>query len=263
MINTMQSALIKKDLRSVTSNKNLFLVLIIVPVMMVVVIPTIFLLLTVFTSTESNNFQTLLTLLPDNPQTGDTKMILLGLMLNKIIPMFFLLIPIMASSVMAASSFIGEKEKRTLETLLYCPLSLKQIYTAKIFASFLLSMIVTLLSFGVMLIVIETELMLFAGGFILPDIGWLFIILLVSPAISFIAITLIVRGSAKAQTMEESQQRSVFLILPIIMLIVGQFTGVLMLNPWILLGLGIALSIIAFFLLRLSARGFTYEKLLK
>lgn len=39
-----------------------------------------------------------------------------------------LMIPVMASSVMAASSFVGEKEKHTLETLLYSPLSLKQLF---------------------------------------------------------------------------------------------------------------------------------------
>jgi hypothetical protein len=96
----------------------------------------------------------------------------------------------------------------------------------------------------------------------LPDREWLLILLLVAPALSLIAITLIVRGSAKAQTVEESQQRSVFLILPLLLLIVGQFTGALLLNAWILLGLGAALAAIAVVLVQMSAGGFTYEKLL-
>ena len=32
-----------------------------------------------------------------------------------------LMIPVMTASIMAASAFVGEKEKHTLETLLYCP----------------------------------------------------------------------------------------------------------------------------------------------
>jgi hypothetical protein len=74
---------------------------------------------------------------------------------------------------------------------------------------------------------------------------------------------LIVRGSAKAQTVEESQQRSVFLILPLLLLIVGQFTGVLLLNAWMLMGLGAVFAAIAVVLVRMSAGGYTYEKMLK
>ena len=37
----------------------------------------------------------------------------------------------MTASIMAASSFVGEKEKRTLETLLYSPLTVGQIFRAR------------------------------------------------------------------------------------------------------------------------------------
>ena len=87
--------------------------------------------------------------------------------------------------------------------------------------------------------------------------------LLISPAISLIAITLIVRGSAKAQSVEESQQGAVFLILPIILLVVGQFTGILLISFWILLGLGIVCALLAWLLLKKSMGRFTYEMLLR
>ena len=73
---------------------------------------------------------------------------------------------------------------------------------------------------------------------LVPSVSWLVVMLLLSPAISLIAVTLIVRGSAKAQSVEESQQAAVFLIIPLILLIAGQFTGVLLMNvldssrPW-------------------------------
>ena len=89
------------------------------------------------------------------------------------------------------------------------------------------------------------------------------VLLLVSPAISLIAVTLIVRGSAKAQSVEESQQVAVFLLLPLLLLIVGQFTGVLLMNVWILLGLGVVCAVLAWILLQKSMGRFTYEKLLQ
>ena len=93
-------------------------------------------------------------------------------------------------------------------------------------------------------------------------LNWLAVLLLVSPAISLIAVTLIVRKSAKAQTMEESQQSAVFLVIPVLLLVAGQFTGVLLLNIWILLGLGLICALLAWLLLRKCMARFTYEMLL-
>ena len=69
--------------------------------------------------------------------------------------------------------------------------------------------------------------------------------LFIAPAISLVAIAVTVRGSAKAQTIEEAQQRAVFLIFPIIALVIGQFTGVILVNSWLLLGLGIVFASLA------------------
>ena len=263
MINSMQLALIKKDIRAIASNKRLFSVLWIIPIVFTVVFPTIFILTTTLAPLGSNDLQELIYLLPSGAKSGDLRTDIINVIFNNILPVFFLLIPIMAASVMAASSFVGEKEKHTLETLLYCPLTLKQIFSAKVFASFILSMFVSITSFAIMITVVETELWFFMGDLILPNISWLVLMLLVSPAISLIAITLIVRGSAKAQSVEESQQRSIFLILPIILLAAGQFTGVMLINVWILLGLGIALAVIAWFAVKSSFGKYNYETLLK
>lgn len=169
----------------------------------------------------------------------------------------------MASSIMAASSFVGEKEKHTLETLLYSPLTLHQIFRSKVLASFLLSMLVSLFSFLVMTIVVEAEILFLFGSFLLPKINWLILLALLSPGVSLIAVTLIVRGSAKARSMEESQQGAVFLIMPVLLLIAGQFTGVMLLNAWILLILSFLCIGLAWLLLKKAVKGFTYEMLLR
>ena len=189
-------------------------------------------------------------MLPVSFLDGGIEQALIQIILNNILPVFFLIIPIMTSSVMAAGSFVGEKEKHTLETLLYCPLPLGRIFYAKIMASFLMSMMVSLLSFIVMLAFMETELFVLFGALTVPSFNWLIMLFLLSPAVSLIAITLIVKGSAKAQTMEESQQKAAFLILPLMLLIVGQFSGVLLVNGWLLLMLALVCGISAWFLMR-------------
>lgn len=255
-------AIVKKDFRSVTANKNLFIGLLVVPLVLTIILPSVFVFLIYFTP-DDPDIQKLLELLPQAAHSESLELTIAGLLLNFILPVFFLIIPIMAASVMAASSFVGEKEKHTLETLLYCPLSVRQIFRSKVIASFLLSMMVSLISFCAMLLVFETEVFFLMGSFLLPGISWLIILLLISPAISLIAVTLIVRGSAKAQSVEESQQSAVFLIVPLILLLVGQFTGVLLLNAWILLGAGAVCALLAWVLLKKCMGRFTYEMLLK
>lgn len=70
-------------------------------------------LLTVLLSpTDSSSFTEMARILPDFQKLNQEQLVyeLLSLMVNNVIPIFFLIIPIMTASVMAASSFVGEKE---------------------------------------------------------------------------------------------------------------------------------------------------------
>lgn len=261
-MNTRQLALIKKDMRSITANKQALAAMFIVPLVLTIVLPSIFVLGIVLAPEKTSDFQVLLDMLPGVAE-GDRQQLILELLLNNIMPIFFLMIPIMASSVMAASSFVGEKEKHTLETLLYSPLSIKQLFQAKILASCFVGMTVSFLSFAAMMLVVEAEVLLLTGGCVLPDASWLVVMLLISPAFSLAGIAITVRGSAKAKTIEEAQQRAVFLVFPILALIIGQFGGILLINAWLLLVLGIVLVIADVLLMRGAAGRFTYEQLLK
>ena len=257
-----EKAIIKKDIRGITSNRRLFSALWIVPLALTVVLPSIFVCAAHF-APDDPDVLALLELLPGTANTESVELAIAGIIFNYILPAFFLMIPIMTASVMAASAFVGEKEKHTLETLLYCPLSVKEIFRAKVLASFLLSMLVSLVSFAVMLTVLELESVFLMGSPLLPGGGWVIVLFLLSPAVSLIAVTLIVRNSARAQSVEESQQSAVFLIIPVILLVVGQFAGVMILNVWILLGLSIVCALLARLLLQRAVKRFTYEMLLK
>lgn len=262
-MNVRQLAVIKKDIRGVTLNKQVFAVLLIVPLALTIVLPSIFVLVTAFAPDAASDFQKILDMLPADNVARSQQQRIFGLILNNIMPVFFLMIPIMASSVMAASSFVGEKEKHTLETLLYSPLSLKQMFQAKILAGFSVGMMVSYISFAAMMLVLELEVFLLTGEAILPSSSWLAIMLLIAPAISIIAIAVTVRSSAKAQTIEEAQQRAVFLVFPILALLIGQFTGILLISAGLLWGVGAVLAALDVLLMRGAAGSFTYEKLLR
>jgi ABC-type Na+ efflux pump permease subunit len=262
-MNSGQFALIKKDIRGITSNKQIFAVLLIVPLVLTIVLPSIFVIVLTQAPDAASDFQKLLDMLPAPNGEYSQQQQIFGLILNQIMPSFFLIIPIMASSVMAASSFVGEKEKHTLETLLYSPLSLRQLFQSKILAGLSVGMMVSYISFAAMLLVMELEFFFLTGNLLLPAASWLAIMLLIAPAISLVAIAVTVRSSTKAQTIEEAQQRAVFLIFPILALLIGQFTGIILISAGLLWGVGIVLAALAILLVKGAAGNFTYEKLLK
>lgn len=264
MINSRRKAIMIKDIRGITENKRYFSVLTILPLVFSILFPTMMLLTVLLSPTDSSSFTEMARILPNFQTLSKEQLIydLLSLMVNNVIPIFFLIIPIMTASVMAASSFVGEKEKRTLETLLYSPLSIRKIFQAKVYASFLVAIFVTYVSFLLTVVVVEVEVYLLQGILLPFSINWLWVMLLIVPAITIISIVLIVRGSAKSTTIEESQQKAAFLIMPLALLLVGQFTGILVFGGWIVISIGLILLMIALLLLRFSMTGFTYERLL-
>ncbi|MDR2729477.1 MAG: ABC transporter permease subunit, partial [Treponema sp.] len=250
-------------------NKRMLTALIVVPLVMTVVLPLIFILIILLSPVDSPDLMELMQMLessyPENHilNSDNIQYMLVDMIMNNVIPIFFILIPVVMASSMASSSFVGEKEKSTLETLLYCPLPLRKIFNAKILASFLLSMAISVFSFIVMMVVTEILFFVLTESIIMPNINWAIIILLVSPAAAIISINLIVRNSAKAQSSEEAQQSSLFLVLPAILLFVGQFTGLMMMSVKLFLLIAAVLVVIAALTFKSSFAKFNYEALLR
>ena len=80
-------------------------------------------------------------------------------------PMFFLMIPLMVSTTSAACSFVGERENSTMETLLLAPVSLRQIFCAKVAACALLSLIAEAVSLFAFSLVMAVGSVLFETPF--------------------------------------------------------------------------------------------------
>ena len=94
-MNIGQFALIKKDIRGITSNKQIFAVLLIVPLVLTIVLPSIFVLVISFAPDAAADFQKLLDMLPVPNGEYSQQQQIFSLILNQIMPPFFLIVPIM------------------------------------------------------------------------------------------------------------------------------------------------------------------------
>jgi ABC-type Na+ efflux pump permease subunit len=234
----------KKDWLEIKRNWQVLLPIIIIPIIFAVVFPVIISALSAMPADEmnSNDFQTLLSLLPIDAQEligqmTSTQLMVYIMALYIFAPMF-LIIPIMASSVLSSDSFAGERERKTIEALLATPISDSELFMGKILVSFIPVMIVTFTSFAAYTIILDlTTIGLFNGMLLLPNLTWFIMILGVAPTLALCSIGLTVLISAKVKGFKEAQQISVLLLFPVLGLMFAQIFGILILGPAILAAL--------------------------
>ena len=152
---------------------------------------------------------------------------------------FFLIIPVMSSSVIAADSFAGEKERNTLEALLATPLTDSELLLGKILVSFIPGMGVTL--FGFILYTVTTDLLTYQsfGMYLLPNTPWITMILMLAPAISLLGIGVTVVISSRVKGFREAQQLSALMVVPVLALLFGQAAGFLVMGSTVILVLSV------------------------
>ncbi|UWG96665.1 ABC transporter permease subunit [Dehalobacter sp. DCM] len=261
-MNAMQRAMIYKDIREVTGDKQILMPMLIVPVVMMVILPLILVIGARYGVSAINGMDYMINALGDQFADLTNAQLLFEIALNYMFPVFFLLIPIMSGSIIGASSFVGEKEHKTMESLFYTPISIRELFNAKVVATAVPAIVITLLSAVVFGIVMNIGGWMYFGKIVFPSIKWLILILWVSPAVTILSIYFMVLVSAKAKTFQEAQQTSAFIIIPVILLLVGQMTGLFVLNEAILGGFGAVVFMIDFILMRKAAARFVPEKLI-
>lgn len=176
---------------------------------------------------------------------------------------FFLIIPLVSSSVIASDSFAGEKERRTIEALLATPISDSELFLGKILVAFIPSMIVTMISFLIYSAAVDfLSFSVFNGRLLLPNITWILLIFGLAPSVALATIGLTVMISAKVKGFKEAQQISVLLLLPILLLMFGQISGAIIFGPAVVAMLIGVFAILDLLVFRLGLRLFRREEIL-
>jgi len=264
-MNRSEKALIYKDINEITSSKRVILPMTIVPIILIVIMPLALFIGASFIGNDSSmitKMAPLIKKLPSEYAAYSPAQLLIKVMIKFMFPSYFLIIPIMCSGVIGASSFVGEKEHKTIESLFYTPISMEQLLSAKILGVFLPSYVVTLISFVVFGVICNIGGFMYFGGLIFPDIEWLIIIFWVSPAINLLSLIFTVMVSAKSETFQEAQQVSGILVLPVILVLVGQMTGLLLLSNLSMFIAGGVILLLDYILIKRISSKFIPEKLI-
>jgi ABC-2 type transport system permease protein len=260
-------ALVEKDLKSTFSSKKVWVPMVLVSLLLCTLLPVVLTIIgtqtELFSKESADLKQTVDSFIKGFPdhEIKDTVVALpnmgvqfLYLFLSFLIAPIFLLVSIINSMVTASNSFAGEKERKTLESLLFAPISVKELFLGKVLASFIPTMAITYLVYIIDIILLNLLTYSTFKELVFLSPTWLVLMLWVVPILVLFNILINVLISAKVKTYQEAQQFAGLLVLPVIGLLVGQLSGLFFINPLVLFILGIALLIGNILLLKLMAR---------
>jgi ABC-2 type transport system permease protein len=99
------------------------------------------------------------------------------------------------------------------------------------------------------------------GHIFFPTPMWIILALWVAPAIAGLGLGVTVLISARAQGFQEAYQMGAIVVLPILLLLIGQATGVMYFSIWLVVLLGLIFWAIDAALLWFGARTFRRSEL--
>ena len=173
----------------------------------------------------------------------------------------FLLIPLAVATVIAADSFAGERERGTLEALLHSPTTDRELLTGKFLAAWLPAVTVSLVGFAVYAALANVLAWPTLGRVFFPSTTWLLLAFWVAPGIAGLGLAVMVIASSQVRSLHAANQIGSFLVLPVVLLMIAQITGVVLLGPRVALLLGGLIWLVAIGTLTVGVRAMKRQRL--
>jgi len=262
-------AIARKDLKVVSQNKNIVMPIIIILALFFVVFPLVVGLAPTLIHGLGDKLTFLegyLTKMPAGMQQDlagySVSQKLIVLVLVYMLLPFFLIVPLMVASMIAADSFAGEKERKTLEALLYTPTTDRELLIAKMLSGWLAAIAVALGGFVIYAISVNAAAWPQMHRIFFPNAMWLVMIIWVVPALAGLGVGIMVVASARAQGFQDANQTAGLVVLPIVALFYAQVAGAIFLDIGIMLLMGLIVWLVTAVLVWLGSRIFHRNRLL-
>jgi uncharacterized membrane protein SpoIIM required for sporulation/ABC-type transport system involved in multi-copper enzyme maturation permease subunit len=178
---------------------------------------------------------------------------------DRLIPFLLMVVgffPISVSLVIALESFVGEKERRSIEPLLSSPLTDVQLYLGKLMAVIFPPLVASFLGISVYLIGVYRQV-----GWV-PDLTLLIQVVSLAAVQSLVMVSGAVVVSSQTTSVRAANLLASFIIIPMAMLLVGESMIMFWARYHILWWAIFGQAIIAWLLIRAGIAHFNREELL-
>jgi len=261
-------AIVRKDLKVVIQNKGVMIPIIVLPLVFLVLLPALAALVPLLEDAPGTTLSEMAGFIEGMPAGlrdaiagyNEAQTIVVVGLVYFLAPMY-LILPLMVASVIAADSFAGEKERKTLEALLYTPTSDRELLVAKMLSAMVPAVAIAWVGLVLYSVTANVAAWSTMGRVFFPNLMWIVLAVWVAPAVAGLGLGITVLVSARAESFQEAYQLGGVVVVPILLLIVGQATGILYFSPWMVLVLGAFFWIVDVVLLSLGARRFRRSEL--
>jgi uncharacterized membrane protein SpoIIM required for sporulation/ABC-type transport system involved in multi-copper enzyme maturation permease subunit len=182
-----------------------------------------------------------------------------NLVLDRLVPFSILIIgffPITVSLVVALESFVGEKERGTIEPLLTAPFENWQLYFGKLLLGIFTPLIASYLSIFFYLIMVTRQ------GLELPEWSVILQLLILTAAHAILMVSAAIVISVQSTTVKAANLLASFIVIPVAVLMQGESVMLFWGNANVLWLAVAAVTILALLLIRVGIAHFQREYLL-
>ncbi len=176
--------------------------------------------------------------------------------------LLFMILPVMIPVTIAAYSIVGEKATRSLEPLLATPITNLELLTGKALSAIVPAIVATWLAYLVYavgaVLMLGTEKTL---AYVFAPI-WVLAIFIVGPLMTFTAVSIAIMVSARVTDPRVAEQLSGLVVLPIILLLVGQSVGWIVISQEMIYLIGVIVLILDIVLGFITIKSFQRETIL-
>jgi ABC-2 type transport system permease protein len=261
--------IVRKDLKVVFQNKGVSVPLIVAPVfMLVVLLPGAAALapkLGYLDTTDIVWLDQVIELMPAGLRATmagyDLAQMFVEVLLVYGAAVLFPLVPLLVVTGIASDSFAGEKERKTLEALLYTPTTDWELLVGKLLSAWLPALGITWGGFLLYSVVANLAAWPVMGRLFFPTTMWVILAAWIVPEMAALGLAAMVLISARARTFQEASQLAAVVVLPGTMLFGTLLVGLMNYGAWLGVLLGLVIWAIDAALIWSGRRSFRRSRL--
>lgn len=188
---------------------------------------------------------------------------MISLLLKAVAIPLYWVIPVALTSAVATDSFVGEKERETIEPLLASPVSDLQLFSGKLMTAIIPAVAGTWLGMGIFAGSVATSSSPFFPRFVLADPDWAFSGLVMVPLMALLSAAIAALISTRVASYRAAYQLNGLIVLPIILVLIPQTIVLFLITPWALAYIAAAIAVLDLLVVAAALLLFDRERLLR
>lgn len=178
------------------------------------------------------------------------------------IPLFWI-VAVALTATISADSFVGEKERDTIEPLLATPISNDELFFGKLLSATIPAVLGTWVGLAIFAVGVWRASNPYFPRFLFGDPDWLASTFLIVPLLALMSAGVAALISTRVATYRAAYQLNGLVVLPVITLLIPQTMILFFVTPWALGILAIGFAALDTLLVLSAVRSFDREQLLR